>query len=355
MRRGFLLRFALILTVSGVVAYGLATAPLTEMHAVATARTGIPGASAQQAIPVSADIHDAKPLDEAFTAQATALLGVRVLDLTGRDQESLINAQLSAEAVDFTVLHPNEVFSFNKVVGIRTAERGYQEGLMYSNGQLVSGVGGGICITATALYNVALETGMKIIERHPHSGPVAYADPGRDSAVAYGATDLQFKNNTGGVVLIRSIVSDGKLVVAFYGKKQPGREVEIATEDFEPIPFEVVEKEDATVPEGKTVIEQKGKPGHLASTVRIIRQDGEVVSRELISRDVVRPRNEVVLVHSALSEPGATVGNALDLLQVPTYAPQNNTLNIPFATPEPSWQGAREAPTPEPEQNPIAP
>lgn len=353
MRRDFLLRF-LIPAVSVAMAYGLATAPLTGTDAVPTsARTGIPGTSAQQAIPVSADVHDATLLEEAFTSQATTLLGVRVLDLSGRDQESLMNVQISADEVDFTVLHPNEVFSFNRVVGIRTTERGYQSGLMYSNGQLVNGIGGGICITSTVLYNLALETGMKIIERHPHSGPVAYADPGRDSAVAYGAIDLQFKNNTGGVVLIRSIVSDDKLVVAFYGKKQPGREIEIATEDFEPIPFEVVEKEDATVPEGEMVVEQKGKPGHLASTVRIIRQDGMVVSRELISRDVVSPRNEVVLVHSALNQPGTPMGNALDLLQVPTYAPKYNPSDMLPAFPEPSPPGGNELPAPE--QNPTAP
>jgi hypothetical protein len=338
---------ASILAVGGLVAYKLATAPVAGMETApisAGTVAGLPGISGQQAIPVSAEARDAMMLEKAFTPQATALLGVRVLDLTGRDDESTINVRLSAEAVDFTVLHRNETFSFNKIVGIRTTERGYQSGLMYSNGQVVSGVGGGICITASVIYNVALETGMKIIERHPHSGPVAYADPGRDSAVAYGALDLQFKNKTGGVVLIRSIVSDGKLVVAFYGRKQPGREIEIASEGFEPIAYEVTQKEDATVPEGETVIEQNGKPGYSVTTVRITRQDGKVGARELISRDVMRPRNEVVLVHAPS---GAPMGNPLELA-IPTYEPTPTLTDMPLALPEPPQSRGDALHVPEP-------
>lgn len=355
MKREFLLRFASMLAVTGLVAYRLATAPVTGMDIPPISAgmvAGFPlvpgsGITAEQAVPISHETGDSMSLEKAFTPQTTVLLGARALDLTARDQESTTNVHLSADAADFTVLQPNEVFSFNKIVGIRTTDRGYRTGLMYSNGQLVSGIGGGICITSTALYNVALETGMKIIERHPHSGPVAYADPGRDGAVAYGALDLQFKNNTGGVVFIRSIVSDSKLVVAFYGKKQPGREVEIATEDFEPIPFDVVQKEDATVPEGQTVVSQQGKPGYLATTVRIIKQDGKIVSREMISRDVVRARNEIVLVHGNTSGTGTPMEYPLDLLPFPSYTPRSSMTDVPLALPEPPLQSGNAWPMPE--------
>jgi hypothetical protein len=310
---------------------------------------GFPLASTtvDRALPISHAPGDSMALEKAFTPESTVLLGARVLDLTARDQESTINVHLSADAVDFTVLQPNEVFSFNKIVGIRTTDKGYQTGLMYSNGQLVTGVGGGICITATVLYNLALETGLKIIERHPHSGPVAYADPGRDSAVAYGAIDLQFKNNTGGVLLIRSIVSDGKLVAAFYGRKQPGREVEIASEGFEPIPFDIVHTEDAAVPEGETVVGQKGKPGFLVTTVRIIKQDGKIVSREMMSRDVVRPRNEILLVRGSTGGTGTPMEHPLDLLPFPSYTPSSSMTDVPLALPEPPLQGTIELPLPE--------
>jgi len=355
--KGFVLQMASGLAVTGLVAYKLATAPVTGIDGtpISAVAAGFPwkagaAASALHAATTSAAARDALLLKKAFTAEATSLLGAKVLDLTGRDPESRINVRLSAEAVDFTVLQPNEVFSFNEIVGVRTADRGYASGFMYSNGQVVTGVGGGICITSTVIYNVALETGMKILERRPHSGPVAYAEPGRDSAVAYGSVDLKFKNNTGAVVLIRAIVDQDKLVVAFYGRKQAGREIQIVTEDFEPIPYEVVQKEDETVPEGEMVVEEKGRPGFSVTTVRIIKENGKVVSRELISRDVVRPRNEIVLVHPMPQEPGTPTEGMPDLLPIPmpTCAPPRHEMpEVPLAVPEPAMESPSELPTPE--------
>lgn len=336
MERESVLKIISGLAITGLVAFELATAPVTGTG-TAPISAGLPwtaGVADEQIALASASSRDAAMLQRAFSPRATELLGSWILDLAPRDPESRINVQLSADAVDSTVLHPDEVFSFNEIVGIRTADRGYQAGFMFSNGEVVTGVGGGICITSTAIYNVALETGMTIVERHHHSGPVAYAEPGRDSAVAYGSLDLRFRNNTGAVVLIRSLVQNGRLVVAFYGKSQPERQIEIRTEDFEPIPYEVVRKTDESVPEGETVIDAKGRPGHSVTTVRIVRKNGKVVSREMISRDVVRPRNEVVLVHAQPGDSEPTSGD-LDLLTIPTYVPRHRALDVPLPIPEP--------------------
>ncbi|MBP6964144.1 MAG: VanW family protein [Armatimonadetes bacterium] len=308
----------------GAVAYLLATSPFVGVRAPIVAGFPLSGEveySSLLASTASSSARDAAVLESAFAASKTSLLGSRVIDLGSRDFESAANVRLSAEAIDDTILQPNEVFSFNGTVGIRTPERGFQSGLMYSNGQLVTGVGGGICIASTAVYNVALETGMAIIERHPHSGPVAYAEPGRDSAVAYGVLDLKFRNNTGAVVLIRSIVQDDKLVVAFYGTRQPGREIEIVSEDFEPLPYEVVQTADESVPEGEQVVEQKGRPGHSVSIVRIIRQNGKVVGREVMNRDFMRPRNEIVRVNPGPRESGTAAADTNGLLPPPIYLP----------------------------------
>ena len=43
---------------------------------------------------------------------------------------------------------------------------------------------------------------LEIIERHQHSGNVPYIQSGKDAAVAYGAYDFKFKNNTGSTVEI---------------------------------------------------------------------------------------------------------------------------------------------------------
>ncbi len=353
MKREFVLKAISGLGVIGLVAAGLATVPLADTPSAlipAGAVSGFPwgtAASAQQALLASASEQDSGVLEKAFGADPSELLGSRVLDMEARDPASRINALLSSEAIDSTILHPDEVFSFNDIVGVRAAEKGYQPGLMFANGQVITGIGGGICITSTLIYQVALETGMKIIERHPHSGPVAYADPGRDSAVAYGSLDLKFKNNTGAPVLIRSVAQNGKLVVAFYGTSQPGREIEIVTEDYEPIPYEIVHQADASVPEGETVVDQKGRPGHSVTTVRVVRKGGKVVSREMISRDVVRPRNEVVLVHADAQDGTFPAAECMDLLTIPAYTPTQRSGNLPLPLPEMTQPGA-ELPKPGP-------
>lgn len=231
-----------------------------------------------------------------FVSQTSELLWSGMVPLASRGADTLANVTCAARAIDMTVLHPNEIFSFNDLVGIRSEEKGYKPGLMYSNGKVVKGVGGGICIVSTLLYNAALYNGLKIIERHNHSGPVSYADPGLDAAVAFGSEDIVFKNTTDSLLLIRAVVEDGDLSVSVYGTEHPGRTVEVSTKDFQEIPFKIFEKEDASIPEGQVVVEQKARPGYSVTTVRSIKQNGKLISQEVMSHDTVLPCNKIMRV-----------------------------------------------------------
>lgn len=104
------------------------------------------------------------------------------------------NIRLSAGNINGTILEPGAVFSFNRTVGRRTIEAGYKEAPIFVGQEIENEVGGGICQTATTMYNAALESGMQVIERHTHSMPVKYAPPGRDATVYWGVADLKFKN-----------------------------------------------------------------------------------------------------------------------------------------------------------------
>ena len=77
-------------------------------------------------------------------------------------------ASLPALEYDGTVLMPGEIFSYNTVVGKRTIAAGYKEAAMYQNGEVVDGLGGGICQISTTLYNAALYANMEIVERRNH-------------------------------------------------------------------------------------------------------------------------------------------------------------------------------------------
>jgi vancomycin resistance protein VanW len=167
---------------------------------------------------------------------------------------------------------------------------------MFWNGEVVTGLGGGVCIVSTALYNAVLKAGYRIIERGHHSGPVRYADPGFDAAVAYSCLDMRFKNNTTSPVMIRCWIEDRRLIVSLRGRKRPGFEVRIVTEGYKELPFKVVETEDPTVPEGEVKVEVPARVGFEVTIVRVLKQDGKVVKREILNHDRIPPRDKIVLI-----------------------------------------------------------
>ena len=103
------------------------------------------------------------------------------------------NVHLLGDYLDGTIVLPGQVFSFNKVVGPRTAERGFLEGQAIVSGVLVPSIGGGVCQTATTVFNAAFEAGLPIIERHNHSFYIDHYPIGRDATVAWGGHDLRLR------------------------------------------------------------------------------------------------------------------------------------------------------------------
>jgi hypothetical protein len=104
------------------------------------------------------------------------------------------NIILATAKINGTILESGAVFSFNKTVGPRTIAAGYQEALIFVGDEIVPGIGGGICQVSSTLYNTALEAGMQIVERHPHTLPVIYCPPQQDATVSWGSADFKFKN-----------------------------------------------------------------------------------------------------------------------------------------------------------------
>ena len=104
------------------------------------------------------------------------------------------NLRRAAAALDGLVMAPGQVFSFWRHVGQATRRRGYVPGRMLREGCMVAAVGGGLCQLSNALYDVALRTGCRIVERHAHSRrvPGSAAESGRDATVAWNYVDLRF-------------------------------------------------------------------------------------------------------------------------------------------------------------------
>ncbi|MFC7751066.1 VanW family protein [Paenibacillus thermoaerophilus] len=126
------------------------------------------------------------------------------------------NIALAAKAIDSQVVFPGEIFSFNRTVGQRTAEKGYVAAPIIVRGELSEGIGGGICQVSSTLFNAADRAGLKIVQRYSHSRNVSYVLPGRDATVSWGGPDFAFQNAYNQAVLIRAFAGGGRMQVAVY-------------------------------------------------------------------------------------------------------------------------------------------
>ena len=112
------------------------------------------------------------------------------------------NVQLAAKSLSGIVVQPGEVFSQNQNIGPYTESRGYRKGASYAGANIIQTEGGGVCKIASTLYNVAILSDLKIVERHNHTMPVNYVPYGQDATVAYGSKDFKFKNDREYPILI---------------------------------------------------------------------------------------------------------------------------------------------------------
>lgn len=118
-----------------------------------------------------------------------------------KESERQNNITITCKTLSKKEILPGETFSFCNTVGKATSEKGYQEADIYVKGEKKKGLGGGNCQVSTTLYNAVLKVPeLEVIERHKHSGKVPYIQDGNDAAVAYGAYDFKFKNNTNKVI-----------------------------------------------------------------------------------------------------------------------------------------------------------
>ncbi|MDD2335046.1 MAG: VanW family protein, partial [Geobacteraceae bacterium] len=132
--------------------------------------------------------------------------------LVNRSPEQRGNADRAAMDLNGIIIFPGAVFSFNDNVGARDSMKGYRPApIINDQGGLSDIPGGGICQLATTIYNAALEAGLEIVERHPHSRSVSYVPPGRDATILTWRKDLKLRNPHSYPLLLRVVVAENRL------------------------------------------------------------------------------------------------------------------------------------------------
>jgi len=127
------------------------------------------------------------------------------------------NLRVACRALDGLLIPAGSVFSLWRHLGAPIRARGYVEGRMLQQGCMVKAVGGGLCQLSNALYEVALQAGCRIIERHAHSSivPGSAAAIGRDATVAWNYVDLRFVPDQ--PLRLTARLDQGSLIVRLLG------------------------------------------------------------------------------------------------------------------------------------------
>jgi vancomycin resistance protein YoaR len=178
------------------------------------------------------------------------------------------NVQLVSHLVDAQLISPGKEWSFNAATGARTAEKGFLTAPVIINGELQTGLGGGVCQVSTTVFNAAYEAGLKITQRTNHALYISHYPLGRDATVDYPNIDLRFVNDTSHWLLLRTFVTSDSLVVSLYGTPQH-RKVESVTSPLTAVGAPPVTKvPDPELPKGKTQVESAGVPAQVTSVER---------------------------------------------------------------------------------------
>ena len=215
------------------------------------------------------------PLKVAYPNVTTSMLGIEAFpDLLSEfstkyavsNKDRTTNLILAANKINGTVLMPGETFSYNRIVGERTIAAGYKEAPIYIEGRVENGVGGGICQIATTLYNAVLYSNLEIVERTNHQFVPSYANASRDATVVYGAIDFKFKNNRDYPIKLTCFVENGIANFKIFGlKMENDYEVEITSR-----------------------VTGSTQNAIYSEAYKILKQNGNVISSELLSRDTYK-------------------------------------------------------------------
>jgi vancomycin resistance protein YoaR len=235
----------------------------------------------------TAEIVMAPSLPSLTTKQAEGLgitkkLVAFTTEMGASSSNRIHNVHLMANFIDGTVIRPGETFSYNDVVGPRTPERGFLEGQMIVGSLVLPAIGGGVCQTATTLFNDAFQLGLPILERHNHSLYLSHYPLGRDATVSWGGPDFKFRNDLKHGLLIKSSYTDSTLTFTFYGAPEGRRIVAETTPKTNFRAPQMSYALDPSAPAGSVqVVSGSGRSGFDVTVKRTVYdRDGKLLRRD---------------------------------------------------------------------------
>ncbi len=149
------------------------------------------------------------------------LIGQGKSNFAGSPKNRRHNIAVGAAKFNNIFIADGEEFSFVKTLGEISYKTGYLPELVIKEDKVMPELGGGLCQVSSTAFRAAIYSGLPILERRPHSYPVAYYNPqGLDATIYPPHPDLRFKNDTGAPILIQTKIVNNDLIFNFFGKKQ---------------------------------------------------------------------------------------------------------------------------------------
>ncbi|MDE5966603.1 MAG: VanW family protein [Lachnospiraceae bacterium] len=241
---------------------------------------------------IALDIEETQPKYTAKDFEKVKdVIGTYSTKYTGtKDREkNLVNG---CSKLDGTVLYPGEVLSVHDATSPYTKENGYYAANQYLNGEVISGVGGGICQVSTTLYNAVLRAELKVEERAPHSMVVTYVPKSADAAIAGTYKDFKFSNNTDTPIYIEAAAGGGYVSFTIYGEetRPESRTIEFESKILSTIqPGDEIETLDKSKPAGYRHVTQAAHTGYTAELWKYVYENGVLVDSIKINSSKYNP------------------------------------------------------------------
>lgn len=127
-----------------------------------------------------------------------------------------INLKKALPSLDGILIEPGQTFSFCRLVGRPTRERGFVEGMELSFGRVRPGIGGGLCQISNLIHWMALHSPLQVTARSPHSFDPFPDDNrvlpfGSGAAIFYNFIDLKLHNPTNQTFQLKLWMTDNTL------------------------------------------------------------------------------------------------------------------------------------------------
>ena len=238
-----------------------------------------------------------KTVQEIGTEAFPDLLSTFSTKYNAGDVDRTTNLKLSAGKINGTVLLPGEEFSYNKVVGERTIAAGYKMAATFSGGKVVDGLGGGICQISSTLYDAVVMANLDVTVRRNHQFVTSYLSGGKDATVVWGSQDFKFVNSRKYPIRLTATVSGGVATIQVWGlKEEVEYDITIETKKTATIPYTTQYINDSSLPVGTQKVEQNGSNGSKYEAYKVMKLNGEVVSRTLLSKDTYNAKKKIVRI-----------------------------------------------------------